>query len=275
MKELLLRISTGLIFLIVVIGCILWTPYSLAVLFYIVGVMGMLEYYSIAKIGGVHPQSILGVTTASVLYLGIELVKLQIFPTYIVSISIPFFIAIFIWELFRKRPDPFTNIGHTIIGIVYVMAPLALLNVFTFEEIVYEYKPEVVLGFFIVLWLNDTGAYVFGRLFGKTKLFERISPKKTVEGALGGAVLGIAGAIVMATYTNDLSIFHWVMLGLIIVVSATLGDLVESLLKRSARVKDSSNLLPGHGGILDRFDGVLLASPMVFTYLMVFVHSGQ
>ncbi len=275
MKELLLRISTGLIFLIVVIGCILWTPYSLAVLFYIVGVMGMLEYYSIAKIGGVHPQSILGVTTASVLYLGIELVKLQIFPTYIVSISIPFFIAIFIWELFRKRPDPFNNIGHTIIGIVYVMAPLALLNVFTFEEIFYEYKPEVVLGFFIVLWLNDTGAYVFGRLFGKTKLFERISPKKTVEGAVGGAVLGIAGAIVMATYTNDLSIFHWVMLGLIIVVSATLGDLVESLLKRSARVKDSSNLLPGHGGILDRFDGVLLASPMVFTYLMVFVHSGQ
>lgn len=275
MKELLLRISTGLIFLIVVIGCILWTPYSLAVLFYIVGVMGMLEYYSIAKIGGVHPQSILGVTTASILYLGIELVKLQIFPTYIVSISIPFFIAIFIWELFRKRPDPFNNIGHTIIGIVYVMAPLALLNVFTFEEIFYEYKPEVVLGFFIVLWLNDTGAYVFGRLFGKTKLFERISPKKTVEGAVGGAALGIAGAIVMATYTNDLSIFHWIMLGLIIVVSATLGDLVESLLKRSARVKDSSNLLPGHGGILDRFDGVLLASPMVFTYLMVFVHSGQ
>lgn len=275
MKELLLRISTGLIFLIVVIGCILWTPYSLAVLFYIVGVMGMLEYYSIAKIGGVHPQSILGVTTASALYLGIELVKLQIFPTYIVSISIPFFIAIFIWELFRKRPDPFNNIGHTIIGIVYVMAPLALLNVFTFEEIVYEYKPEVVLGFFIVLWLNDTGAYVFGRLFGKTKLFERISPKKTVEGALGGAALGITGAIVMATYTNDLSIFHWVVLGIIIVVSATFGDLVESLLKRSARVKDSSNLLPGHGGILDRFDGVLLASPMVFTYLMVFVHSGQ
>lgn len=273
MKELLIRASTGLIFLVVVIGCILWNPYSLASLFYIVGLMGMLEYYSMAKIGGVHPQTMLGVITATVLYIGIELVKLKIFPTYIVSLSIPFFIAIFVWELYRKRPDPFTNIGHTVIGIVYVMAPLALLNVFTFEELVVEYKPEVVLGFFILLWLNDTGAYIFGRLFGKRKLFERISPKKTVEGAVGGGLAAMVGAVVIATYTDDLAIGHWLVLGVIIVVSATYGDLVESLLKRSAKVKDSSNLLPGHGGILDRFDGVLLASPMVFTYLMVFVHS--
>lgn len=236
----------------------------------------MLEYYSITKIGGVHPQSFLGVTTATVLYLCIELVKLQAFPYYIVSVSIPFFLAIFIWELYRKRPDPFTNIGHTIIGIIYVMAPLALLNVFTFEELTVEgHKPEVVLGFFIILWLNDTGAYVFGRLFGRNKLFERISPKKSVEGAFGGALMGILGAVVIATYTNDLDIIHWLLLGVIITVSATFGDLVESMLKRSAKVKDSSNLLPGHGGILDRFDGVLLASPMVFTYMMLFVHSGN
>lgn len=273
MKELLIRASTGLIFLTVVIGCILWNPYSLASLFYLVGLLGMLEYYSMAKIGGVHPQTMLGVVTATVLYIGIELVKLKIFPTYIVSLSIPFFIAIFVWELYRRRPDPFTNIGHTVIGIVYVMAPLALLNVFTFEELVVEYKPEIVLGFFIMLWLNDTGAYIFGRLFGKRKLFERISPKKTIEGAAGGGLAAIAGAVALAAYTDDLAIGHWLVLGVIIVVSATFGDLVESMLKRSAKVKDSSNLLPGHGGILDRFDGVLLASPMVFTYLMVFVHS--
>lgn len=273
MKELALRASTGLIFLVIVIGGIIWSPYSLASLFYIVGLLGMLEYYSIAKIGGVHPQTFLGVVTASVLYLCIELVKLQVFPTYIVSLSIPFFVAIFIRELYRKRPDPFNNIGHTLIGIVYVMAPLALLNVFTYEELAVEYKPEVVLGFFILLWLNDTGAYIFGRLFGKRKLFERISPKKTMEGALGGGALAMIGAIVIATYTDDLGIVHWLVLGIIIVFSATMGDLVESMLKRGARVKDSSNLLPGHGGILDRFDGVLLASPMVFTYLMVFVHS--
>ncbi len=275
MKELLLRISTGLIFLIIVIGCIVWNPYSLASLFYVVGILGMLEYYNIAKIGGVHPQTITGILTASTLYISIELVKLQVMPLYVVSLAIPFFISIFIYELLRKRPNPFTNIGHTIIGIIYVMAPFALLNVFTFEEIVNEYQPEVVLGFFVLLWLNDTGAYVFGKLLGKHKLFPRISPKKTWEGAIGGGIAALCGAIAIAAYTDDLALVHWMVLGVLIVVSATFGDLVESLLNRSAQVKDSSNLLPGHGGILDRFDGVLLASPIVFTYLMVFVHSGQ
>lgn len=268
----MLRISTGLIFLVVVIGCILWNPYSLASLFYIVGILGMLEYYSLAKFGGVHPQLTLGILTGTVLYMAIELVKLNIFPGTIVGISIPFFVAIFIYELYRKRPDPFTNIAHTILGIIYVMAPLALLNVFTFEEIINAYQPEIVLGFFIMLWLNDTGAYVFGRLFGRHKLFPRISPKKTWEGAVGGVVSAFGGAYAIWLYSSDFSLANWLILALIITVCATFGDLVESLLKRSLNVKDSSNILPGHGGILDRFDGVLLASPMVFTYLMLFVH---
>lgn len=275
MKELALRISTGLVFLVVVIGCILWNPYSLASLFYVVGVLGMLEYYFICKIGGVHPQTSLGLLTGSVLYVTIELVKLNVFSGYIISLSIPFFSAIFVYELFRKRPDPFNNIAHTIVGIIYVMAPFALLNVFTFEEIVLEYQPAVVLGFFILLWLNDTGAYVFGRMFGKRKLFVRISPKKTWAGVIGGGVAALTGAAVMTNFTDQMGLGHWMAMGFIIVVSATLGDLVESMLKRSANVKDSGNLLPGHGGILDRFDGVLLASPMVFTYLMVFVHSSS
>ncbi|MCA1763314.1 MAG: phosphatidate cytidylyltransferase [Cryomorphaceae bacterium] len=272
MKELALRMSTGLIFLVVVIGCILINPYTLASLFYIVAILGMLEYYSLAKFGGQHPQSTLGVITGTVFYLTIELVKLGYLPTAGVALSIPFFIAIFIYELYRKRPDPFNNIAHTIIGIIYIMAPLALLNVFTFEEIAKQYH-EVVLGFFIMLWLNDTGAYVFGRLFGKHKLFPRISPNKTWEGAVGGALAALAGGVTIAAYFSEMSIFNWIVLGLIIAVFASFGDLVESLLKRSLKVKDSSNLLPGHGGILDRFDGVLLASPMAFTYLMVFVHT--
>lgn len=272
MRELFLRISTGLVFLIVVITCIVYNPYTLASLFYIVGVLGMLEYYSLAKIGGVHPQSILGIITGTVLYLLIELVKLNAIPLQYVSIAIPFFVCIFIFELYRKRSDPFNNIAHTIIGIIYVMAPLALLNVFSFEEIINEYNPEVVLGFFIMLWLNDTGAYVFGRLFGKRKLFPRISPKKTWEGLIGGMISAVAGAWILSVYHPQFSLLNWIILAILIAVSASFGDLVESLLKRSLNVKDSSNILPGHGGILDRFDGVLLASPIVFTYLMVFIH---
>jgi phosphatidate cytidylyltransferase len=233
----------------------------------------MLEYYSLAKIGGVHPQGTLGVITGTVLYVSIELVKLNALPLAGISLSIPCFIAIFVYEVYRKRPDPFTNIAHTIIGIIYIMAPLALLNVFTFEEIVYDYKPAIVLGFFVMLWLNDTGAFVFGKLLGRTKLFPRISPNKTWEGAIGGGFMALTGAVAISWYSDDLSLINWLILGIIIVISASFGDLVESLLKRSLKVKDSSNMLPGHGGILDRFDGVLLASPMVFTYLMLFVHS--
>ncbi len=271
MKELALRISTGLIFLVVVIGCIVWNPYSLASLFFVVGVLGMLEYYGLAKTGGVHPQSVLGITTGSVLYLTIEAVKLKALPLSAVALSIPFFIAIFVYELYRERPDPFTNIAHTIVGIIYVMAPLALLNVFSFQEIINEYQPEVVLGFFVLLWLNDTGAYVFGRLFGKHKLFPRISPKKTWEGTIGGAISTAIGAALLSVYYPQFSIITWIVFAVIIAVCASYGDLVESLYKRSMKVKDSSNILPGHGGILDRFDGVLLASPMVFTYLMIVV----
>jgi len=272
-KEIVLRITTGLIFLVIVIGAIWLNPYTLASLFYVVGVLGMLEYYSLVKFGGHHPQGTLGVITGTVLYVTIELVKLKIAGTAIVALSIPFFMAIFVYELYRKRPEPFTNIAHTVIGIVYIMAPFALLNVFTFEEIIVEYTPEVVLGFFVMLWLNDTGAFVFGKLFGRTKLFPRVSPNKTWEGTIGGGIAAFLGAIVISAYTDEISILNWLVLALIIVVAASFGDLVESLLKRSLNVKDSSNLLPGHGGILDRFDGVLLASPVAFTYLMLFVHA--
>ena len=272
MKDLLPRLSTGLLFLFVVIGCIIWNPYSLASLFYVVGVIGMLEYYNLVKIGGMHPQITLGIVAATVLYLCIELIKLRIFPFDWISICIPFFVAIFIYELFRKRPEPFTNIAHTLMGIIYVMAPFALLNVLTFEELVIAYNPAIVLGFFVVLWLNDTGAYVFGRILGKRKLFPGISPNKTWEGTIGGAVLAVSGAVVISVISDQLNLTNWIILAVIIVICGSLGDLVESALKRSMKVKDSSNLLPGHGGVLDRFDGVLLASPMAFTYLMLFVH---
>lgn len=252
MNELFLRISTGLVFLVVVVGCIVWNPYSLASVFYVAGVIGMLEYYNLVKIGGLHPQITLGVLAGTVLYFTIELVKLELAPTAIVALSIPFFMAIFIYELYRERPEPFNNIAHTLMGIVYVMAPFALLNVFSFDEIVNDFQPELVLGFFVMLWLNDTGAYVFGKLLGRHKLFPKISPNKTWQGAFGGILAAIAGASILSTFSADVAIYHWFILAVIISVSAIFGDLVESRLKRSIGVKDSSNLLPGHGGILDR-----------------------
>ena len=130
-----------------------------------------------------------------------------------------------------------------------------------------SYYYQIVLGFFFLLWANDTGAYLVGRKLGRTKLFERISPKKTWEGSLGGAVLGIGVGYLNAQIFTDLSLFNWIIVALLVVVFGSLGDLVESLFKRSLNIKDSGKLLPGHGGLLDRFDGIFIAAPIVYTYL--------
>ncbi len=114
---------------------------------------------------------------------------------------------------------------------------------------------------------NDTGAYLVGRKFGKHKLFERISPKKTWEGSFGGAILGLGVGYLNAQLFPDLSLFNWMIVALLVVVFGSLGDLVESMFKRSLGIKDSGKLLPGHGGILDRFDGIFIAAPVVYTYL--------
>jgi phosphatidate cytidylyltransferase len=131
------------------------------------------------------------------------------------------------------------------------------------------YSYQIILGFFILLWTNDTGAYLSGKYFGKHKLFERISPKKTWEGSIGGGILTLAFAYVLSIYFTNLNITNWLIIGVLIAVFGGLGDLVESMLKRSLGIKDSGKLLPGHGGILDRFDGLLLSVPFVYGYLQL------
>jgi phosphatidate cytidylyltransferase len=125
------------------------------------------------------------------------------------------------------------------------------------------------MGFFILLWTSDTGAYLAGKNFGRTKLFERISPKKTVEGSLGGLILSLGVAYGISFWFDDVTRIDWMVIALLIVVFGTFGDLFESLLKRNLMIKDSGTLLPGHGGVLDRFDGLFLAVPAVFFYLLL------
>jgi len=127
----------------------------------------------------------------------------------------------------------------------------------------------LLLGYFVILWINDTFAYLFGTAFGKHRLFERISPKKSWEGSIGGALISIIAAWLIASFTNSLPLIHWIVIAIIIVICGTLGDLVESMLKRSLNCKDSGTLLPGHGGILDRFDSVLISAPIIFVYIQL------
>ncbi|GAI59219.1 unnamed protein product, partial [marine sediment metagenome] len=128
---------------------------------------------------------------------------------------------------------------------------------------------QILLGFFILFWVSDTAAYLFGVSFGKHRLFKRISPRKSWEGLLGGAFIALITAYLLSLYFKDLRLPDWIIIAFIVVIIGTFGDLVESMYKRSLGLKDSGRILPGHGGILDRFDGVLLASPIVFTYLQL------
>lgn len=185
---------------------------------------------------------------------------------------------IFIFEIYRNTKKPFINIGITFLGVLYVALPFSLLNFIAFPDLHLHllqnerYNPHILLGMIYMIWINDTGAYLVGSKFGKTKLFERISPKKSWEGSIGGAAFALIGAYIISIYYTDIEMIDWFIISGIVIVFGTLGDLVKSLLKRSIGVKDSGTILPGHGGILDRFDSIILSSPFVLIYIVIKFH---
>ena len=183
--------------------------------------------------------------------------------------------CIYMIKLYKKlERKPFTNIAYTFLGIFYVATPIALLNIAAYENEVYDY--QIIFGCLFILWASDTGAYFAGSLFGKRKLFERISPKKSWEGFAGGAVLAFAFAYALPYFFSAIGhdptirSWQWMVIGVIIIIGGTFGDLVESLLKRSIEIKDSGTSLPGHGGFLDRFDGLLISAPFIVAFLEIF-----
>jgi len=186
-----------------------------------------------------------------------------------IFILFPLASLIFLVKLYKKAEnEPFINISLFYLGICYVALPFALINVIMYHHGYYSY--QIMLGLLIIIWASDTGAYFAGSAFGKTKLFERISPKKSWEGSIGGAVVSISLAIVISRYYTDLNLIEWVIVAVIVVVAGTYGDLVESLFKRSMSIKDSGNIIPGHGGFLDRFDSLILAVPFIVLFLQLF-----
>jgi len=263
----------------------MWSYWSLCALFFLISMLGLNELYSILnKHGNLHPQKSIGMAVGAILFL-LFAFRYQFTSELIFTMMIPLLVAIFFVELYRKRESPFINISVTILGIIYVVLPFALWVNFvcpytTFHNQVIDqlanaflpaimYNPHILLGYFFILWTNDTGAYITGRTMGKHKLWERISPKKTWEGFIGGIVLSIAVGYLISHYYTELSPILWMTIGLLVGVFGTLGDLVESMFKRSVDVKESGGILPGHGGILDRFDGVLLSTPVILAVIQI------
>lgn len=204
----------------------------------------------------------------SFFYYGINPVQTGIFIPYLIII-----IYLMVSELYLKKENPLNNWAYAMLSQVYIALPFALLNVLAFQSdetiSATSYQYIFPLSIFAYNWINDTGAYCTGMLFGKHPLFKRISPKKSWEGSIGGAVFCIAASFAFAHFFPFMSIGEWIGLALTIVVFGTWGDLSESLMKRQLGIKDSGTILPGHGGILDRFDSAILAIPAAVVYLYI------
>lgn len=270
MNNLLRRTITGVICILLIAGSILADQQLFSLLFLFITILGLWEFYSLVESKDVVPNKLTGTLTGAFIFASNALIALGVASYKLLLFSFLFLFLIFLFELYRKIPNPFTNVSYTFMGLIYIAVPFSLLNYFpnpTFGNEIYN--QSYILGFFYLIWVNETTAYVVGSAFGKSKLFKSVSPNKSWEGMIGGGVLAIIASWIISVFYTDISFMNWLVIALIVVVFGTYGDLFESLLKRSNNAKDSGNLLPGHGGVLDRFDGVLIAAPFVFVYLLL------
>ncbi|MDX5423601.1 MAG: phosphatidate cytidylyltransferase [Hymenobacteraceae bacterium] len=262
------RIIVGLLGATVFIGGILFSEWTYFLLFLALTLLGIAEFYRLVAVQGIKPNRGLGMALGALFFVSVFLIEKEIMPVELLFLSVPVFFLAFILELYRKKPQPFTNIAFTLMGAAYIAGPFGLLHLLGYLEGEYSWQP--ILGVMLLIWSSDTGAYIAGKNFGKHKLFERISPGKTWEGWIGGTVLAVAVGYVLSIFFTDLELYQWIAVAIIIAVFGVLGDLVESQLKRSLGVKDSGTLLPGHGGLLDRFDSLLMAVPFIVAFLKIF-----
>lgn len=266
------RTVTGVLFVSILLACILFGPVSYAVLFFLITAAATSEFsHLVNQVAGVkinRPVAMLGGIFLFLAFLGYCTGRTgpEIFIPYCIIL-----IYLFVGELYARKENPLNNWAYSMLSQVYVALPFAMLNLLAFpysqDTGLVEYNSILPVSVFAFLWLSDTGAYCFGSLFGKHRLFERISPKKSWEGLVGGAAVAIASAFVFARFSPVLNTVQWIGLAVVVVVFGTWGDLVESLFKRQLGIKDSGGTLPGHGGILDRFDSALIAIPAVVVYI--------
>ncbi len=269
MKDLGQRAVTAGIFVIVVLGCILWNTYSMGFLFLTIVFAGVQEYYQMSEKRDLEPMKWAGMGMAGILYFSTFLYTNGAAWSSLlwINLILPFFL--FIRIVFDHREGAFSDLADTILGIFCVAVPLTILNFIPSLAGLPSFSPFLILGFLVVIWANDTFAYLIGSKIGKHKLYPKVSPGKTWEGSFGGFIFAIGTAILYSRFYTELPLTDWIFLGAILSVSGTLGDLVESKIKRLSGVKDSGKLMPGHGGILDRFDAFIFCLPFVALYFVI------
>ncbi len=274
-SNLVQRIITAVIGAAAVVAGIMFSEWTYFLIFFIITGLTLWEFYKLAGLDGMLPQKSFGTLLGLLIFcLSFFIERGDISYRYY-FIFFPLLSCVYMIKLYKKfERKPFTNIAFNFLGIFYVAIPFALLNIATFENRAYDY--QIIFGCLFILWASDTGAYFAGTFFGRRKLFERISPKKSWEGFIGGAILAFLFAYSLPYFFHAIGhpptilSWQWMVIGVIIIVGGTFGDLVESLLKRSIEIKDSGTTLPGHGGFLDRFDGLLISAPFIVAFLEIF-----
>jgi phosphatidate cytidylyltransferase len=264
----LTRTLFGAIFAIVLVAGIIIHPFAFFAVFMGITLLATYEFYKLIQKNNCVPQITTGLIGAALLFTSC-FAYTYFDNSSLFALFVPLLVLIPIFEMYRKKENPFGNIAYTFMGLLYVALPFSLLNFLVFPFGDTEFHWEILMGVFILIWANDTGAYLVGVNFGKHRLFERISPKKSWEGSIGGAVITLIIAYLISLYPTDLATIEWIVTASIVVIFGSMGDLVESMLKRSINIKDSGTIIPGHGGLLDRFDALLLVSPMLFIFLQV------
>lgn len=263
------RVITAIIGVALIVSSILYSDLTFALLFCAMSMFTQLEFYKLLGLDGNLPLTFYGTMCGVLLVVLTYVVEKGLIGFENYFLISPFLAMIFFIKLYKKNDlKPFTNIGFTFLGLIYVALPFSLIIVMAMRGGVYNY--EIILGSLLLLWATDIGAYFAGTKFGRRKLFERVSPKKSWEGAVGGALCATLVAFLLGLYFQSFEPWKWFCIGGIIVVTGTYGDLVESLFKRSIAIKDSGSTIPGHGGFLDRFDGLLLSAPFIVTFLKIF-----
>jgi len=277
MKNFTIRLLTGIVYVGTITFCVIYNSYTFLALFMIITFLCLREFYQLVNIRRetkINPY--LHGLGGAALFLTAFLFTSGIAGRLVFLLYLLYIVGTFINELYAKQKSPLIRLGYIFLGQCYIALPFSVLNLLVFHNSTTTppvYQWIWVIALFLFIWANDTGAYLTGVKFGKHRLWERISPKKSWEGFFGGLAFAIAAAFVFAHFYPQIAWYHWVALSAGVVVLGTYGDLIESLIKRTVEVKDSGNSLPGHGGFLDRFDSLLLAVYAMLFYTELFIRN--
>ncbi|WP_047244666.1 phosphatidate cytidylyltransferase [Maribacter thermophilus] len=265
MKEVLRRSLTGAVYIILLLSAVFLSSDAFDFLFMVFGLACLYEYKRLVKLKGYYVfLAYLGLWWAYIYLINdLILINILMFFTILTDLYL-------LYYLFSSKPKTFSGLHKFLIGLFYIGGGCIFLTMIPYKND--AFAKLLIMGIFILIWVNDSFAYIVGKTLGRTKLFPSVSPKKTVEGTVGGYIFALGAAYIMGTQEQIIGPGQWMLLASVIVITGSLGDLIESKLKRMAGVKDSGAILPGHGGMLDRLDSLVFAAPFAYLTLNIFTY---